>query len=483
MRHYILLLISAVFSIPISAQDTEITGSVELMWTTQRVDVREYAYRILNDESLMSKVSTRGTADSDTAVRWIDRLDDMPDYYRSFYDTYSNKVDEVLSGGSNWLTDPTQGKKGTDDYGNTEYYINLKTWNVKVPFNYPADITNQWFIQTYIYAAISDSITPYDEELSIYFPYLCISLDYDMPQAFWTNNCGLRRFAISYVYTCKDGSGTADVKLSANYVLLNKSENHSIYADGFDTPQAIADGVTEYHQLIDSILTDLPDRSVYYQAMYLNDWLTEHNAYSTALGTDSVKKIVWNPMSALRGTTGADGPVCEGYARAFKILCNTIGIPAVLAVGEARSYKNGPKEAHMWNEVKMNDGYWYAVDVTWNDPVSNPVAKSGFENHDWFILSNNTVVNGMKFSYSHPASLPSDNYYSQFWKPSIVSLVSNYTYDIDNKVCPVITESRDLYMVHSLTGTLLGTYKTFQEACTGLPPGLYIINNRKTVIR
>lgn len=52
--------------------------------------------------------------------------------------------------------------------------------------------------------------------------------------------------------------------------------------------------------------------------------------------------------------------VCEGYAKAFKILCDKFNIPCVLVVGFADG-------AHMWNYVKMDDGLWYLVDVTWDD--------------------------------------------------------------------------------------------------------------------
>lgn len=52
--------------------------------------------------------------------------------------------------------------------------------------------------------------------------------------------------------------------------------------------------------------------------------------------------------------------VCEGYAKAFKILCDKFGIPCACISGDA----GGP---HMWNYVQMDDGKWYLVDVTWDD--------------------------------------------------------------------------------------------------------------------
>lgn len=58
------------------------------------------------------------------------------------------------------------------------------------------------------------------------------------------------------------------------------------------------------------------------------------------------------------------GAVCEGYSKGFKLLCDSIGIPNICVFG---NYNESTATAHMWNYVRMEDGYWYAVDVTWDD--------------------------------------------------------------------------------------------------------------------
>ena len=57
--------------------------------------------------------------------------------------------------------------------------------------------------------------------------------------------------------------------------------------------------------------------------------------------------------------------VCEGYAEAFKVLCDRLGIPCALVCGTAAN-PSGGQENHKWNAV-MLDGAWYLVDVTWDD--------------------------------------------------------------------------------------------------------------------
>lgn len=58
--------------------------------------------------------------------------------------------------------------------------------------------------------------------------------------------------------------------------------------------------------------------------------------------------------------------VCSGYAKAFKVICDREDIPCILISGISTD-ASGKKSEHMWNAVKMDDGKWYPVDVTWGD--------------------------------------------------------------------------------------------------------------------
>ena len=59
--------------------------------------------------------------------------------------------------------------------------------------------------------------------------------------------------------------------------------------------------------------------------------------------------------------------VCEGYAKAFKYILDDMGIPCIVVRGIAKN-NEGESEGHAWNYVKVNNE-WYAVDVTWDDPI------------------------------------------------------------------------------------------------------------------
>ena len=59
--------------------------------------------------------------------------------------------------------------------------------------------------------------------------------------------------------------------------------------------------------------------------------------------------------------------LCEGYAKAFSYLCNLAGIENMIVTGFTDI-------DHMWNMVKLGDG-WYHIDVGWDKPADALLAR------------------------------------------------------------------------------------------------------------
>jgi len=59
--------------------------------------------------------------------------------------------------------------------------------------------------------------------------------------------------------------------------------------------------------------------------------------------------------------------VCEGYARAYELLCRKAGIPVCIVSSDDRN--------HDWNMVQL-DGKWYHVDTTWDEDLYGKVKHS-----------------------------------------------------------------------------------------------------------
>lgn len=94
--------------------------------------------------------------------------------------------------------------------------------------------------------------------------------------------------------------------------------------------------------------------------------------------------------------------VCQGYATAFKTLCNYYKIPCVMIPGTGVT--SSGSDAHMWNAVQMDDGKWYLLDITWDDQESGIYT-------DFFLVGTESVdkyFGGMAFSDSHVEGDTSD---------------------------------------------------------------------------
>lgn len=77
--------------------------------------------------------------------------------------------------------------------------------------------------------------------------------------------------------------------------------------------------------------------------------------------------------------------VCAGYARAYQLIMNRMGIECGYISGSAVNSK-GETETHAWNYIKA-DGQYYFVDVTWDDPVAEDHTDTDHISHDYFFLS------------------------------------------------------------------------------------------------
>ncbi|MBE6792405.1 MAG: hypothetical protein E7534_02755 [Ruminococcaceae bacterium] len=98
------------------------------------------------------------------------------------------------------------------------------------------------------------------------------------------------------------------------------------------------------------------------RAVLLHDRLIAHATYDEqAAESDTPDKT--HPFAfTVYGALVQQKAVCEGYARAYMLLCQLADIPCA-TVGGTETATNGP---HMWNIVTI-DGADYHTDVTWDD--------------------------------------------------------------------------------------------------------------------
>ena len=91
--------------------------------------------------------------------------------------------------------------------------------------------------------------------------------------------------------------------------------------------------------------------------------------------------------------------VCQGYAYAFKMLCDKAQIPCWIVTGYYR-------EPHAWNYVWLDEEY-YQVDVTWDD------TNNRASNSPYFLAGQDYAKDYVVEDNSAPGVLAEHSYFEQ----------------------------------------------------------------------
>lgn len=344
-------------------------------------------------------------------ANWIDRIDATgADYVTTFYNwlvSNSNPTTAVTNPESAALFEPTGTNTGevllidtNNDGVNDGYVYQVVELTGSDTFDYVAGSAENGDAA---YAAIQDDLAGNFAEACAHITGVYSAFDRDHPEIFWLSGGSVMSYQASMRIS---SNGTVTYTQPIYFVLKSDSFDirEDIYQDNDTLQTAINETLVQNDSDRATILAGVPeDADIYETVQYFNQWLTQNNCYNSDV--NNAGHDARECTSALSGSTGTTGPVCEAYARAFKVLCDAKGIPCVLVDGSADN-GSGEPEAHMWNYVQMDDEKWYAVDVTWNDPTVSGVtsAVSGAENENYFLVGSDTEIGGMSFIESHPVS-------------------------------------------------------------------------------
>ncbi|HZK62220.1 MAG TPA: transglutaminase domain-containing protein, partial [Anaerovoracaceae bacterium] len=78
--------------------------------------------------------------------------------------------------------------------------------------------------------------------------------------------------------------------------------------------------------------------------------------------------------------------VCDGYAKAFNMFMDILGIPSERVVGTSH-YNNKPVD-HAWNRVYVDNQY-LNIDVTWDDPVPDRGSRIRY---DYYLITDKKLA-------------------------------------------------------------------------------------------
>lgn len=113
------------------------------------------------------------------------------------------------------------------------------------------------------------------------------------------------------------------------------------------------------NQKKDSIIKQLNNDNVTNKILKVHNWLIDNLKYDTTMKKENNNNIY--------GALIENEVVCEGYAKTFKYILDELDIPCIIVCGEVVD-ESGISQKHAWNEIYLN-GSWFAIDVTWDDPI------------------------------------------------------------------------------------------------------------------
>jgi hypothetical protein len=158
----------------------------------------------------------------------------------------------------------------------------------------------------------------------------------------------------------------SDGLLILNYAKLPEESLHAA--------EAVAGRVKE---ILSEIIS--PGMSDYEKELAIHDYLINHCRYDReSLGQGEIPPESHSAYGALVMGTA----VCEGYAKAAKLLLDGAGIENTIVIGDSKGV------SHAWNLVKIQ-GEYYHLDTTWDDPI----LEDGGETlkYTYFNLTDNEI--------------------------------------------------------------------------------------------
>jgi len=162
-----------------------------------------------------------------------------------------------------------------------------------------------------------------------------------------------------------------------------------------------------------------------------------------------------NPESALWahriiGVIEQKGGVCEAYAQTLQLLLNLCDVENIFIEGDG----NGP---HAWNLVKLDDGEWYWVDLTWDDGNDSDVIYNYFAVNDTQFTNWRDEFYGYSDSYSGDSTFIDSHtpYGTDYSAPSYRTYLlpsrSENEFSHDG-----VTELRETFTQNGLTYSVIG---------------------------
>ena len=159
------------------------------------------------------------------------------------------------------------------------------------------------------------------------------------------------------------------------------------FSPQYDEALSQSSVIADFNARVEEILAETiaSGMSQVEMALSLHDYLVLHCAYDWNVANRKGASS-YNVYTAY-GALMEGNAVCQGYAMAYNLLLNKVGIKTDYVTSVIPN-----QGRHGWSLVKIEDT-WYHVDVTWDDPMPFNTGHDlpGYCRHDYFLVSTETM--------------------------------------------------------------------------------------------
>ena len=233
----------------------------------------------------------------------------------------------------------------------------------------------------------------------------------DNPYAlYWFNKTGQVRSSGYSLRTIRNDLGQTEIEITGNMTIsMPVAAEYALSEYETDTSYGLS--IQAAKENASQVVEDAAGMTDYDRLQHYREAICEMTSYNwDAAGGDIEYGNPWQLIWVFDGDSGTK-VVCEGYAKAFKYLCDMTDfesgdISCILAIGNMET--GGSGGGHMWNVVKMDNGKNYLADITNCDSSAgfpDTLFLTGPEEGDEesSVWDSYTIVSngGTKISYSY----------------------------------------------------------------------------------
>lgn len=195
-----------------------------------------------------------------------------------------------------------------------------------------------------------------------------------------------------------DKNENGEILIGGEYAIRDYSRISDAYISG-DSSGLTDETDKEILQLASELLEEIikDDMSGYEKELAVHDWIAGNVSFDgdSLMAIPAASQYADSPYGALKYKNA----VCVGYASTFKLLTNMLGFECEIIYDTELS--------HSWNVIKLDDGEFYLVDVTFDAGENGNFTHQNFNlsedafsmSHDWEVKEFPRAF-GTKYSYA-----------------------------------------------------------------------------------